>query len=219
MTPAIKALLDAIGKHEAPKGYGQIYSGAKGVPRGTDVSKLRLKEVQALQKAMLAAGSKSTASGRYQFISKTLNTTIKEMGLNGEEIWTPDLQDHMAFHLMLGRGLARFQRGEISREQFATNLAKEWASLPVPQDTFNGKRTVKAGQSYYAGDGLNKAFHKPEVILALLDAIRSEGPQMAPQPVSPVPATTGSKPEKSPPVITPVVAKPSWWAWLARLVK
>jgi muramidase (phage lysozyme) len=174
ITPSIKALLDAIGKHEAPKGYGQIYSGAKGVPSGADVSKMKLKEVQALQRLMIANGSRSTASGRYQFIKNTLNTTIIEMGLTGEEVWGPELQDQMAVHLIKKRGLNKYLDGQITREDFANNLAKEWASLPVVTNLFNGKREVEVGQSYYAGDGLNKAFHKPETILALIDALKKD---------------------------------------------
>lgn len=170
----LKALLDAIGKHEAPKGYGQIYGGAKGVPKDTDVSKMKLKDVQALQRRMIAAGSKSTASGRYQFIKNTLNATIAEMGLTGEEVWGPDLQDQMALHLVTKRGLSKYLDGQMGREDFANNLAKEWASLPVVNKQWNGKRWVEAGQSYYAGDGLNKAFHPVSDVLKLVDALKEE---------------------------------------------
>lgn len=188
MTPALKALLDAIGKHEAPKGYGQIYGGARGVPKNTDVSKLTLKEVQLLQRKMVDAGSASTASGRYQFIRKTLAATIQQMGLTGNEVWTPELQDRMALHLIEKRGLTTFMRGEISREQFADNLAAEWASLPMTTGP-------KKGQSKYAGDGLNKSFHKVADVLALLDAIKG-----APvEPLQPVPAPTGQPPAPTPP--------------------
>lgn len=210
MTPALKALLDAIGAREAPKGYGQIYAGARGVPRDTDVSKLTLKGVLDFQQRMLAGGSASTACGRYQFLRKTLQATMLQMGLGGAELWGPELQDRMAVHLMENRGLSNYLARSLSREDFANNLAKEWASLPVVTAIFNGTRTVQPGQSYYAGDGLNASFHKVGEILALLDGLR-KAPQpvpVSPPPVAPAPAAP-----------TPVAAaKPSWWSRLFRWV-
>lgn len=202
ISPALKNLLDAIGKHEAPKGYGQIYGGAKGVPKGTNVSIMALSDVRALQDKMVKNGSASTACGRYQFIRKTLTATIAEMGLTGKEIWTPDLQDRMAVHLMEKRGLSKFMAGNLSAQVFANNLAMEWASLPVVTP-INGK---KPGQSYYAGDGLNKAFHSPAAILTLVDALRTgaapsiatETPKVDPVPTSPIPPSAPPKPPYRP---------------------
>lgn len=200
ISPALKNLLDAIRKFEAPKGYGQIYGGAKGVPKSTDVSKMTLKAVQALQAKMVKNGSASTACGGYQFIRKTLAVTMQEMGLSGKEVWIPALQDQMAVHLIEKRGLSRFMAGKISREAFANNLAMEWASLPVVTP-INGK---KVGQSYYAGDGLNKSHHKPAAILALVDALRVRpAPVPLPEPLETAPATTSQlvTPQSPPSVI------------------
>jgi muramidase (phage lysozyme) len=183
ISPALKSLLDAIGKHEAPKGYGQIYGGAK-LPKGTptNVSIMPLNSVQALQAKMLANGSASSACGRYQFLRKTLAATIAEMGLTGKEIWTPDLQDRMAVHLMEKRGLSRYMAGTLSAEGFANNLAMEWASLPVVT-AINGK---KPGQSYYAGDGLNKSFHSVASIMALVKALKGVAYIPGPPDVEPI---------------------------------
>lgn len=165
ITPALKNLLDAIRSKEAPQGYGQVYGGS---PIKQDVSKMTLSGVRAFQDRMVKLGSKSTACGGYQFIRKTLAATMLEMGLSGDEVWTPVLQDRMAVHLLEKRKLRAYLSGAISREAFANNLAMEWASLPVVT-AINGKRP---GQSYYAGDGLNAAHHKPAAILALVDALR-----------------------------------------------
>lgn len=174
MMTALNDLLAAIRKHEAPKGYGQIYGGAKGVPKGTDVTAMTLNQVLAMQRAMVKAGSASTASGGYQFIRKTLERTIDEMGLSGDQVWTPELQDRMAVHLMEGRGLSKYLSGTLSAEAFANNLAMEWASLPVVTAIKGARgRILAPGQSYYAGDGLNKAFHKPDVIMGMVKALRA----------------------------------------------
>ena len=185
----LKALLDAIRKHEAPKGYGQIYGGAKGVSKATDVSRFTLDEVLAFQKKMLANGSASTACGGYQFIRATLMGTILEMGLGGNDVWTPALQDRMALHLIEKRGLSKFQAGRMTREEFANSLAKEWASLPVVTKIKGQKRMVEPGETFYAGDGLNRALLHPSVILNLLDAIAKPVGG-----VSPVPAPTPPEP-------------------------
>lgn len=172
ISPALKDLLDTIGSKEAPKGYGQIYGGAKGVSKDTNVSLLTLNGVLALQDKMLNAGSASTACGRYQFLRKTLRATITAMGLSGREIWSPDLQDRMAVYLMEGRGLSKYMAGKITAETFANNLAMEWASLPVVTAIRGAHRMVKPGETYYAGDGLNKAHHSPATILALVKALK-----------------------------------------------
>jgi muramidase (phage lysozyme) len=165
---SLKALLDAIGSREAPRGYGQIYGGAKGVPPGTDVSRMSLNDVQALQRRLILNGSVSAACGRYQFIHSTLDATIHEMGLSGEEIWDPDLQDAMAVHLIEKRGFARFLAGDMSDTEFADALAAEWASLPMTTGPLKG-------HSKYTGDGLNKSFHTVDEMLALVDALRIPG--------------------------------------------
>jgi muramidase (phage lysozyme) len=211
-TAEIAALLTAIRKHEAPKGYGQFYSGAKGMGNA-DVSKMTLDGVLDFQTQMLAKGSKSTACGGYQFLRKTLKATMAEMGLKGSEKWTPELQDKMAIHLMRKRGLDDYLDGTLSPEGFANNLAKEWASLPVVTAIKGSVRKLTPGQSYYAGDGLNKAFHKPETILALVKAITAKNTLT--QAVSAAPA----------PVVAPVLASPpqpqisasdspTWWTRL-----
>lgn len=192
ISASLKTLLDAIRAHEG-KTYGQIYYGAKGVPKNTDVSKMTLADVLFLQQRMLKAGSASTACGGYQFLRKTLIATIAQMGLKGTELWDADLQDRMAVHLIENRGLPGYLAGQISREQFANNLAKEWASLPVVTAIRGANRMLTPGETYYAGDGLNRAFHKPEAILALVDAIRWP-PQ---RPVQPVPDTAA--PDTPPP--------------------
>lgn len=214
ISPALKALLDAIGKHEAPKGYGQIYSGAKGVPKDTDVSKLTLSGVLAFQQRMLDAKSASTACGRYQFLRKTLKATIEQMGLDTALLWNQELQDRMAVHLMKNRGLSSYLDGRMTAVDFCNSLAKEWASLPVVTAIKGQKLMLKPGQSYYAGDGLNKAFHKPEAIIGLVAALRKP-PQMPVDAPGVETATAMAAVMPAPPSPAPVppvaVAKVSWW--------
>lgn len=210
ITVEISNLLSAIRKHEAPKGYGQVYSGAKGVGKNADVSKMTLDGVLNFQTTMLDKGSASTACGGYQFLRKTLKATIAEMGLKGSEVWTPELQDRMAVYLMQKRGLGEYLDGTLSAEGFANNLAKEWASLPVVSGP-------KKGRSFYAGDGLNKSFHEPSAIMALVSAVKA--PRKPAQPVSPVPAPVAAKEDAKPPVAVPAPVRGGFWASVAALFR
>lgn len=210
ITVEISNLLSAIRKHEAPKGYGQVYSGAKGVGKNADVSKMTLDGVLNFQTTMLAKGSASTACGGYQFLRKTLKATIAEMGLKGSEVWTPELQDRMAVYLMQKRGLGEYLDGTLSAEGFANNLAKEWASLPVVSGP-------KKGRSFYAGDGLNKSFHEPSAIMALVSAVKA--PRKPAQPVSPIPAPVAAKEDAKPPVAVPAPVRGGFWASVAALFR
>lgn len=137
----VDALLNLIGKAESGvHGYNQIWGGK------APITDMTVDEVLGFQDKMKAAGSASTAAGRYQFLKGTLTGLKKELGLTGEEKMTPELQDGLAIHLMRRRGLDRYVGGELSQDQFVNRLAQEWAGLPTT-----------AGQSYYAGDGLNKS--------------------------------------------------------------
>jgi len=123
-----------------------------------------------LLKAQAAWGKKwgSSAAGAYQFIRKTLAGLVKELNIDPSEKFTPALQDQLGYHLLVRRGLLRFRGGKMSAKEFGNNLAKEWASFPVLNDMQGASRLLKRGQSYYAGDGLNKSLIAPEVVERLL---------------------------------------------------
>ncbi|MDX0251138.1 hypothetical protein GOC31_20795 [Sinorhizobium meliloti] len=155
----------------------------------------------------------SSAAGGYQFMRKTLQDLSKQiLSISGSDRFTPDLQDRLAYKLLVRRGYAEFIVGKISLVQFAENLAKEWASFPVLAATKGSERQVRRGQSYYAGDGLNKALVRPErveaVLKEVLEAARRphepvEEPEARPAPL-PVP-----KPKPK-----PVRKSGRFWTWL-----
>lgn len=105
-------------------------------------------------------GTISSAAGAPQIIKKTMIKLKEVMGLTGSELYTPDLQDRMAFQLLRYRGYDQFMAGNLSVEAFARNLAQEWASMPVLAGTKNSRgQNIKRGAGYYDGDGLNSASH------------------------------------------------------------
>ena len=143
-------LKEVIGQAESGGNYNAIYGNA--TQSDIDFSKKTMAEILQIQKDHVASGQPSSAIGKYQFIQGTLKGLINELGMTGQELFTPEVQDKMFQQLLLRRGYNQYKAGEITLEQFQENLAKEWASLPKD----------KTGLSYYEGDGLNKALITPE---------------------------------------------------------
>ena len=80
---------------------------------------------------------------------------------------------------------------KTSTDTFMIGLAKEWASFPVPSRMKGAHRTVERGQSYYAGDGMNKALVAPDVVWLVCEAARRATeiqpvPEVPPKPEVPV---------------------------------
>lgn len=186
----VQKLLDFIGQIEANGNYNAVYGNARST---RDLSALTLNEVLEEQRQKIADGRQS-ATGKYQFIRATLQGLRDEMRLSGQEKFTPDLQDKLATRLLERRGLKNWIGGRISDRQFANNLAREWASLPV----------IETGRSYYAGDGLNKSLTTPDDVLACLaDVAEAPVPDTSLPPLAPL-----SKPEK---VAAPAARWPAWF--------
>lgn len=161
-----RILLDFIGDIEAPDGYPTLY-GNKHRRRASPITAMTLDQVIASGPSWSKAHG-SSAAGRYQFMHATLKGLKQEMKLDGKLLFDRALQDRMGLHLLRRRGYDKFINGTLGRDPFMLNLAKEWASLPVPYAVQGGSRAVQRGQSYYAGDGLNKSLVKPEAVEAAI---------------------------------------------------
>jgi hypothetical protein len=148
-------LLDFIGSKEAPKGYDTVYANRMDrMPK--PLTSMTMKEILDQGKWRTRTFG-SSACGRYQFMDATLRDLATELGLKAEDKFTPDYQDRLGLHLLRRRGYDKWIKGTLSDGEFMLNLAKEWASFPVPYTVKGGSRTVTRGQSFYAGDGLNKS--------------------------------------------------------------
>ncbi len=112
----------------------------------------------------------SEAAGAYQILEDTLR------GLSVRPNMRFDVagQDHCCMLLLRRRGWDRLESKGAA--WFGDQLAREWASLPVHSDQKGASRPVKRGQSYYAGDGLNKAHVAPETVLAAIHAATADPP-------------------------------------------
>lgn len=192
---AAAVILDFIRKTEVGSadrsGYDVIY-GHKQHKLAKPLTSMTLDEIVTAQKTW-SKNHGSSAAGGYQFMRKTLLGLMEELKLIGTQKLTPDLQDRLGYHLLKRRGYEQFISGKISTAEFAKRLAQEWASFPVLEPTQGAHRKVERGQSYYAGDGLNKALVKPEAIEQLLSKVQKLTTAPRPSP----PGTEAAQPSDS----------------------
>lgn len=159
--PAAK-ILDFIGSKEAPNGYDTVY-GNNQRKLTKQITEMTVDELIANQSGF-TRNFGSSASGRYQFMRATLQDLKRTEKLSGREIFTPDLQDRLGFALLKRRKYDQWVSGKINHDQFMIELAKEWASFPVPYDMQGAHRRVRRGETYYAGDKLNKSLVGPDTV-------------------------------------------------------
>lgn len=140
---------------------------------------MTIREVLAWQDG-IDAKYMSEAAGKYQILEDTLRGLWKEAGLSLDDLFDEAGQDKLATALLKRRGLDRYMAGKIGAEEFANNLAREWASLPCVSGP-------KKGRSFYDGDGLNKALVDVKPFLAVVQALKHT-PPVRPDVEPPAPA-------------------------------
>ena len=157
--PRTAGMLEFIGSLEAPGGY-DAYSHYAAAPPPKPLTSMTVNEVLAWQES-IDARSRSEAAGRFQIMEDTLRGyLLPNMGLTGEERFSPELQNAMAAALMRRRGWNPGSRAYVA---MGNALALEWAALPL----LSGPR---AGQSAHrtAKGVRNRALTTPEAFLAVL---------------------------------------------------
>ena len=171
-------ILDVIGFAEGA-GYNTPYNGSNITPvqlYGKQLSELTLDEVFTWQAASVNAGSASSAAGKYQIVNRTLKGLVDGVGVvSREDKFSPANQDKLCRKLLQQRGVDGFMAGSKSEASFCLAMAQEWASLPVIQRTQGQKRKVNPGESYYAGDGLNKSRIAPIQLIAAVREVKKSG--------------------------------------------
>lgn len=156
-------LLDMIAKAESRSNYNAYF----GNPNNTSIvfTDMSVGEVLDWQKQYVAQGSPSSAVGRYQLIDSTLQGLVEQLDINRSATFDEAMQDRLAVALLERRGIREYADNKLSPEAFAHNLSKEWAGLPKIIGT-------NPEQSYYAGDGLNKAQVSVSEVLASVATVR-----------------------------------------------
>lgn len=141
-------LLQLIAKAESSGNYN-AYFGNAGNDKVT-FTDMTIADVQKWQAEHIKQGSPSSAVGRYQILNTTLAGLVDRLGIDTKLKFDAAMQDALAIALIERRGAEEYINDELTRDEFAHNLAKEWAGLP---------RVIgdKPGDSFYASDGLNKS--------------------------------------------------------------
>jgi conjugal transfer mating pair stabilization protein TraG len=156
------AVLDLVAGPESRGNYNAWYRAAH--QNELQLAELTVAEVRSLQRRLVRMNGGS-AIGRYQIIDDTLGGLVVRMGLNGNERFTPALQDRMAMQLAREAGLDAWLSGTLSDERFAAQLARVWAGLPADA----------SDRSRYTGIQGNRAGIGWRTLVTSLDRIRSEG--------------------------------------------
>lgn len=160
-----RPLLNLIASVESRGNYNAYFGNAHN--SSVDFTKMSIAEVLEWQAQYVADGSPSSAVGRYQIIDTTLAGLIRDMNLDESQLFDESMQDRMAMTLLERRGSVSYVNNRLSRQDFAANIAKEWASLP----SVTG---ANPDASYYAGDGLNQSLIGKEKVLSAIDEIEPE---------------------------------------------
>lgn len=156
------SLLGLIGKVESNGNYNAHFGNANN--RDVRFTEMSIDEVLKWQAEFVANGSPSSAVGKYQILNTTLKSLVRDLNLDTSETFDEKMQDKLGTALLERRGSIAYVNEEISKEEFAASLAKEWAALPkVVGDN--------PESSYYDGDGLNKSRVKTDEVLKAIDPI------------------------------------------------
>ncbi|WP_185147012.1 peptidoglycan-binding domain-containing protein, partial [Chryseobacterium echinoideorum] len=145
--------------------------------RNVKITELTVKEIQQKQK-----DRDIFAIGRYQLIPDTFNSAIASLGLDSNQKMDKETQDKIFDEYLIKvkrPKIIAYLEGGGTVEDAMYSSALEWASVGVEKGKRisdkvkkdkNGKvisrteRYAHGGESYYAGDGLNKSHITPEQI-------------------------------------------------------
>lgn len=104
------------------------------------------------------------ALGRYQIQMRTAKEQLAKRGIDPSTFKFDQAGQDKIFQMLLEhRGLNEYIAGTMSEDEFATELSKEWASLPENTDNL----------SYYHGDGRNKAHRTYEQTIQQLRMLKT----------------------------------------------
>lgn len=139
-----------IGQLESRNGYNTMAGGGS----KKQLTSMTINEVLQYQNSR---GTNMKAAGKWQIMPNTLRGLKKSMNLTGDELFTPEMQDRMAFELAMNRKGYRQFANATGAEKLAlmgaaqNDLAKEWASMPMANDA-EGMNRLKQLRSKFQQD-------------------------------------------------------------------
>ena len=174
-----RPILELIARAESVNGsYDSIYPNS--IKPG--LSQMTIGQADAWQ-ASTARQRGSAAAGRYQFMN--IRSQAELAGLGPDDLFSPENQDRMAIALIEKKRKVSLDMLRNDPTQAALKLSQEWAGLPVLEQTRGNTRTVNRGQSYYAGDGRNKATVSPDQLTGAFASTLNSNQNAPQQPQAP----------------------------------
>lgn len=161
---AYRPILDVIGKAESNNNYNAYFGNAGN--KDIDFTNMTIAQVMQWQHDFIAQGHASSAIGRYQIISTTLDGLVRRLDLDTNQKFDEAMQDRLAIALLERRGSLSYAAHQLAPQEFAANLAREWAGLPR---VIGGDPNA----SYYAGDGLNASRTNVDEVIKAIEPIES----------------------------------------------
>jgi muramidase (phage lysozyme) len=150
-------ILDAISRMEGTRGYSDSF----GHQLHGDLTGKTIGQIMQIQRHMHG----SSAVGRYQFMRNTLSSLIRRGVVGANDRFDGPTQDKMATALLNDAGFGRWQKGQISDNQFLHGMAGIWAGVPGP-----------SGHGRYEGVGHNRAISggmaKAQQMFAIMRQLR-----------------------------------------------
>ena len=103
------------------------------------------------------------AMGKYQIQMRTASEVLRNAGKDPDKFkFDQQGQDEIFKLLLERRGVDDYISGKISEDEFALNLSKEWAALPMNA----------SGSGYYDGDGKNKSLVSYEETIKMIRGLK-----------------------------------------------
>ncbi len=103
------------------------------------------------------------AMGKYQIQMRTASEVLRNAGKDPDKFKFDQQGQDEIFRLLLERrGVDDYISGKISEDEFALNLSKEWAALPMNA----------SGSGYYDGDGKNKSLVSYEETIKMIRGLK-----------------------------------------------
>lgn len=181
---SVKDLQDFIAKPESGGDFNIVWGGIKSKHQPPKpLIKMTIGEVLDWQDSIDRLYM-SEAAGAWQIMEDTLRGVYESAGLTKSDLYNETNQRRLCTALMNRRGLQRYLRGEITGHKFGQSLSQEWASLPCIVKDRKGRPAT--GQSYYAGDGLNKSHVSIDAFMAAVGKAREiiAAPPRTPEAIS-----------------------------------
>ena len=110
--------------------------------------------------------------------------SVLSVYLTNKLIFTPEMQDKLFLSLIPEEAKSYMEGKHNDKNAAMIAIAKTWASVGVPIDMQGANGWVRAGESFYAGDGGNKSNPQSLALVSnALDSVRS-GKNVLDQPLA-----------------------------------